>query len=130
MNPETAPCINGPKLAAWLRERDRLPLSLVGARRRGSSGDPIESLYRRLHAWSNGEQARVEVADYWLTMIGCHLSELPEDFFEERNPRPRKNKNPNRLRALQLLGDGLSVHEIARGLKVDRRTVGRWRDAA
>ena len=126
MNPETAPCINGPKLAAWLRERDRLPLEF-GARRR--KGDPLESLFRRVEKWSKGEQASIQVADRWLTFIGCHLSELPDDFFEDRYSRPRK-ANPLRKRGIQLVQDGLDPQEVAEGLGVSRRTIGRWLEAA
>ena len=133
-DPVNDPCINGPKLAAWLKERDRLPVSLVGARRRGNSGDPVENLWRRVNRWSEGEQASLETADKWLTLIGCHLSELPDDFWEDARPRHkggyRVYSEFERRRALQLLDDGLSPSEVARGIGCSPKSVALWKKAA
>ena len=131
-DPVNDPCINGPKLAAWLKERDRMPVSLVGARRRGNSGDPVENLWRRVNRWSEGEQASLETADKWLTFIGCHISELPDDFWEEKNDR-RRGRNYSEFekrRALQLLDDGLSPSEVARGIGCSPKSIALWKKAA
>ena len=130
-DPVNDPCINGPKLAAWLRERDRLPLSLDSEKRRGGPPDPIAHLLRRVKYWEKGEQAEVVTVDKWFCELGLCLTELPDDFWEDRNGRPRKSRpNPTKQRALQLLNDGLGITEVARGLKVSRRAIGRWRDEA
>lgn len=131
MNPETAPCINGPKLAAWLRERDRLPLD-YGREKGRTSKDPISHLHSRVRKWAEGEQAKLEAVDKWLTFIGCHISELPDDFWEAPKTRgaARRFSEFEKRRAVQLLRDGLSPSEIARGLGCSPKSVRLWERAA
>ena len=131
-DPETAPCVNGPKLAAWLKERDRLPINLdTPANRSGRKDDPVWNLHRRVHAWAAGEQASLEAVDKWLTTIGCHISELPDDFWEDRKRRKTRNYSQfEKRRALQLLDDGLTPTEIARGLGCSPKSIAIWKKAA
>lgn len=131
MNPETAPCINGPKLAAWLRERDRLPLD-YGRQKGKTSKDACSHLHSRVRKWEQGEQASLEAVDKWLTFIGCHISELPDDFWEEPKKRgaARRFSEFEKRRAVQLLRDGLSPTEIAKGLGCSPKSVRLWEQAA
>ncbi len=131
-DPVNDPCINAPKLAAWLKERDRLPKSLLNGHGARKTGDPIESLYRRLNEWEKGGQTDVHTADYWLTYIGCHLSELPDDFFEEKAKRRRgRNYTPEeRRQILRLVEGGKSAREIARQQGVSVKSIYGWRKQA
>ena len=132
MNPETAPCINGPKLAAWLRERDRLPISMSDGHGERRRGDPVESLFRRVDSWANGSQADLESADRWLTFLGLHISELPDDFWEEKRKR-KKSKNYSReekAEVLRLIQGGATPAHVARDRGISAKTVWSWRSKA
>lgn len=71
----TAEFADGPKFAAWLRTKD-LP---EGTKKTGE----VASLYRRLSAWEAGERVKLASADRWLTYLGLHLSETPDDLWLE-----------------------------------------------
>lgn len=128
MNPETATFLNGPKLAAWLKERDRLPAAVSV----NGNPDSLASLWRRIREWEQGDQATIDAADYWLTTIGCHLSELPDDIWEARRRTVARPKSDafERARALGMLDGGATCSEVARALGRSTKSIENWRRQA
>jgi hypothetical protein len=67
---------DGPRVAAWLRQRLRDPhrMSIVD-----ESVDALTNTARRVRAWEKGENPSVWTLDEHLMRLGVHLSELPDE---------------------------------------------------
>lgn len=114
--------VNGPKLAAWLKERDRLP---EGTKHK----DELDWLRRRITYWEKGEQASLAAVDRWLTYIGCHLSEIPDDLWEPRKKRRHSSHSTPERRAMVLAwmdSHGASLRATAEHFDMSDRTVRSW----
>ena len=127
-NPETAEWINGPKFAEWLSDRDRLPIPVEHLTGIPTKYDEYALLRRRMADWRRGAQVSVEAADQWLTTFGCHLSELPEDFWEERKPRNNgRYTDEEKAEVLDLIRRGKgSAWSIAQERGINHKTVWAW----
>lgn len=119
--------INGPKLAAWLKERDRLPTPNGGDCDKGTE---IDWLRRRINYWASGEQASLAAADRWLTFLGCHISELPDHFWEPNRKRGvSTTTRAQRHRVVAWMKEhGASRAATAQEFGLHPRTVLRWED--
>lgn len=121
IDPETATHINGPKIAAWFKERDRMPVYMTGVK------DEYDNLRRRIDRWALGEQAEVYTVDRWLTLCGCHLSEIPEEFYEApHKKRYRRYTAEEKAEILRLVSEGNAPTEIARERQISPKTVWSW----
>lgn len=110
--------LNGPKVAAWFRER-----GLTSPR------EQLGELRRNFYHWEGGRQATVWAVDEVLVQLGWSpdLDQFPEEFWEP--PINRKAKPPaTRWLATALLREGKTVMQVARGLGVSPESVRRWRD--
>lgn len=115
--------VNGPKLAAWLRERDRLPEPS------NDRGGELDWLRRRINYWESGEQASLATVDRWLCFLGCHISELPDHFWEPARPRRhRAHSTPEeRRRVLAWMDEhGANQKATAEQFGLAAKTVETW----
>lgn len=124
---QNAGSANGPLVAAWFRQRDRMPTC---GRKDGfyDADDSIASLHSAVSRWERGTPASLKSLDHWVTFIGCHLSELPDEVWraeklEQSNGKP----HPRREEGFRLIAEGLNNYEISRRLGVARSTVRKWR---
>lgn len=115
--------VNGPKLAAWLKERDRLPLPC------DDRCTEVEWLRRRINYWESGGQASLATVDRWLSFLGCHISELPDHFWEPMAPRRvRPHSTPEeRQRVLAWMEEhGANQRKTADEFGLAAKTVESW----
>jgi hypothetical protein len=118
-----AEAADGPKLAEWL-EDGRMPPP-----RRWTEEDSLpQNLRRRVTAWKTGEQASFGCVDKYLTFLGYHVSELPDDVWVPKHPRVTKQGHPAevRERALTLLREDPSCRRVGRKIGVSERSVRSW----
>lgn len=66
---------HGPALAEWMEQGDRLPEQFG----HNQTGDRCQSLLRAVSRWARGENPSFESVDRWLTFIGYHPSEVPDE---------------------------------------------------
>lgn len=111
---------DGPKLAAWLRQADRLPST-------GGCEGEIGSLFNAVSRWERGERASLCSVDHWLTMLGLHISQVPDEVWSLETVRSANSPHPRRAEGLEMLEEELSVREISRRLDVAPATVRSWR---
>ena len=115
---------NGPKLAEWIRAR--MPSEIVSK--------DINVLARRVRYWELGEQAAFDTVDTYLTRLGHHVSELPNDVWEESNPK-RKCRHiyspGERQEFVKVVQGGVTPSQMAERIGVSAHTIRQWvRNAA
>lgn len=116
----TARSADGPTVYRWLCER--LPI-----RGNALKGDPLADTARSWGCCNQGAKVRlvaVEVIDRWLTPVGIHLSELPDECWRWTPSRVNRREACEAVCSEWL--DGTPARELARRYRVNRATVAEW----
>lgn len=75
--------LDGPKFAEWLEHV--APVAIARARRKNGLRLEDERTYanlgRLLLRWASGPAVSVYTADYYMTFLGLHLHQIPEEIF-------------------------------------------------
>lgn len=124
VNPDytNARSADGPTVYAWLIAR--IPL-----RSRLLKDDSLSKIARSWRQPCNGSKERlvaVEILDRWLTPVGIHLSELPDECWRWTPPRIVRRDECEAVCSEWL--DGTPARVLARRYGVDRATVAAWVD--
>lgn len=108
---------DGPKLAAWLKEH-RLPIDSKNEADRRRNRD-LSAFFRRLNRWEHGENPSIWTVDRFLTMLGFHLNDAPDDVWL---------RNVARVEALELLKSAtdLTRTAIADRVGTSKERVDEW----
>jgi len=122
MNPDysNARSADGTIVARWIYER--IPLNTV-ALRRDPLGMAVAS-WKAPFGEAGDRLVAVEVLDRWLTPVGIHLSELPEDCWRWASPRCQRREVCEAVVSEWL--DGTPARVLARRYGVNRDTVAGW----
>jgi hypothetical protein len=114
--------LNGPRLYAWLVERDP-----------ESDGETLENAEgrfgaqgaRRVYSWRKGSQAKLKTAEAILYKMNIELWEVPDDLYEELRSRRELTKDEREGIAKAVLIDKESRGKVARTFGRDLKTVNR-----
>ena len=87
---------------------------------------------RRMNEWkAPGPQANLHTVDAMCVHLDIHLSELPDELWQERKEhKPMRNLKWERCRALEMLEEGFFPHEVAKLLGVSQSSVSYWKRQA
>lgn len=116
--PDTAEWLDGPALAAWLRDNGLdHPTYQLG-----------HTLERAVSRWRDGARAYVFVVDAVLTKLGLHLSEIPDELWTDA-PQGGASRldSVKRAELLARLAEGEPVKAIARKVGCSSGTVRHYR---
>lgn len=112
--------LSGPKFLAWLEETDDFKGWVHG-----------EGWKKRAQRWREGESVSVWRADAVLTMIGFHLSMVPDEIWLDHSPNRKPEGRPNfspevREQVIHEREDGATVGALSAAHGVSERTIREW----